>query len=78
MICQEYKDDCLEQRKDIFDKIFFESENCKLARRKVSETLRRIKGLLNSVSGAERIPPNYRAIDEYIQEQKNNAYWKKY
>jgi hypothetical protein len=79
MSCLEYQDDCLEKRKDIFDKIFFESANCQLARRKVSETLRRIRDIFNQTDTREdKLPYEYQSIDFRIEQQRVKNYWKRF
>lgn len=49
-----------EKKPGLFDQIFFESENLKLTRRKVSEAMRRVRGWFNKeLSQSELLPQEF-------------------
>lgn len=75
------KEKAQKKKTSLFDQIFFESENMKLNRRKVSEVLRRVRCWFNKeFSQSEPLPPEFKDYEHQREIDKNRArdLWQKY
>ena len=63
----------------LFDQIFFESENLKLTRHKVSETMRKVGDWFNKeFSQAEPLPPEFKNLDIRNEYERARDVWQKH
>jgi hypothetical protein len=68
-----------EKKPGLFDQIFFESENLKLTRRKVSEAMRRVCGWFNKeFSQPEPLPPEFKDLNIYSDCERARDVWQKH
>lgn len=73
------KEKVQEKKTSLFDQIFFESENMKLTRRKVSEALRRVRSWFNKeFSQSEPLPPEFKDFETNHERERAKDLWQKH
>jgi hypothetical protein len=66
-------------KKNLFDQIFFQSDNMKLTRRKVSEAMRRVCSWFNKeFSQPESLPSEYKDLNIQPPYNKAKDLWQKH
>lgn len=67
-----------EKKPGLFDQIFFESENMKLTRRKVSEAMRRVRCWFNKeFSQPEPLPPEFKNLNVEADSERTRDLWQR-
>ena len=68
-----------EKKSGLFDQIFFESENLKLTRRKVSEAIRRVRSWFNKeFSQQESLPSEFQNLNVRSECERARDVWQKH
>lgn len=68
-----------EKKPGLFDQIFFESENMKLTRHKVSEAMRRVRSWFNKeFSQSEDLPSEFKNLNIESECERARDVWQKH